>query len=263
MLSSGGAAAAALVAVLAGLLVGGGNVACAEVAPRISCPGSDAAAGGGPPTTAAGGKRCTTSRIVRSARVTPSNRGLRFGFAARRRVPVTISVFQSSTRRRVVGERLVFRATRRSAPVRWSGRRQRGRPRVRDGVFFVRLAVRHRGRRDTRRFAVRRMRGRFRSQPAFARRDACGAIRAFKLERPAFGGRNNRAVSVSFRLARDGRAVVDLRRGGRTVRRLSDAVRRGGFLHRVRLDSERLRRGRYEVRLRHGDTTSSLFVERI
>jgi len=176
---------------------------------------------------------------------------------------VTLSVFQSATRRVVSGERLVFRTTARRDAVRWSGRRQRGRIAPRDGVFFVRVSARRGGAADVRRIALRRTAGRFATERTFARRDGCGAVRAFKLQRPAFGGRANRAVSVSFRLAFQARATVELRRGGRTVRRLSSAVRRGGVLHRVRLDSERLRRGRYEIRLRFGATASSLFIRKV
>jgi hypothetical protein len=130
-------------------------------------------------------------------------------------------------------------------------------------VFFVRATARQGSRRDVRRFALSRSATRTRTERTFARRDGCGELRSFKLERPAFGGARNRAVSVSFRLATASRAVVELRRNGRLVRTLSSADRRANVLHRVRLDSERLRRGRYEVRLRYGTRTASLFATRI
>jgi len=261
-LTAAAGAATVLLGAAGAIAFGGGDPACAAVEPRIACPGSTTATTAAPAPRATG-DRCTVTRLLRTATVRPSGRGLRISFTRRVDRPVTVSVFQSATTRRVLGERLVFRATRSSSPVRWSGRSGRRRTAVGDGVFFVRLSLAAPGRRDTRRIAVRRTGGRFRLQRAFARTDGCGTVRAFKLERPAFGGRTNRAVGVSFRLASQARAIVELRRGGRTVRQLSSAVRRGGTLHRVRLDAERLPRGLYEVRLRVGTTTTSLFVQRI
>ena len=62
----------------------------------------------------------------------------------------------------------------------------------------------------------------------------CGAISSFKLERPVFGGRTNRAVDVSYRLGPTGRARLELRRGKRVIRRLAPTRgRQGGRAHRV------------------------------
>jgi len=267
-LSLGGGAAAAVTAALAVAAFGGSGAACAQsgdtVAPRLACPGTQGATTVAPPVaTTLAAPTCSTRRLLRTVSVRRSGRGIRVAFTRARSSRVTVSVFQSSTTRTVLGERLVFRRSGARSPVRWSGRRQRGRTAPRDGVFFVRVSARAGRTADTRRLALRRTNGRFAGERAFARTDGCGPIRAFKLERPAFGGRANRALSVSFRLAFEGRAVVELRRSGRTIRRLSNAVRRGGVLHRVRLPAERLRRGRYEVRLRLGSTVSSLFVRKV
>ena len=62
----------------------------------------------------------------------------------------------------------------------WSGRGAR----VGDGVYSVR--VRAAG--TSQRFAFVRRGGRFSARPAFERREGCGLVARFKLERPAFGG---------------------------------------------------------------------------
>ncbi len=263
---AGGSAAAAVAAIAVSAFAGSGD-ACAQsgeaVAPRPACEGAPATVAP-PSATATGAPRtCTTTSLLRTVAVRPSGRGVRVAFTRRRPGTVTVSVFQSATSRTVLGERLVFRSSTRRGAIAWSGRRQRVRTAPRDGVFFVRVSARSGRRTDVRRLALRRTSARFRTERTFARRDGCGPVRAFKLERPAFGGRANRALSVSFRLAFEGRAVVELRRDGRRVRTLSSAQRRGGVLHRVRLPAERLRRGRYEVRLRFGSTTTSLFVRKV
>lgn len=247
------------VAVLAGF---GTGAACAQsgVAPRLDC-GTGTA-----PAPAAGGPAdsCSVATLLRDVRVRRDGRGLRVTYRRRTAGRVRVDVFQSAVSRRVVGERLVFRSSSaRATRVRWSGRRQKRRARASsDGVFFARIAITAAsGRKDVRRVALARRKGSFRTRPTFQRRSSCrGALRNFKLERPAFGGRSNRAIDVSFRLAGDGRATVDLLRGTRRVRRLSSGDRAGGTLHRVRLAAEGLRRGIYRVRVRAtvgGRTTSS------
>lgn len=260
---AGGTAIAVAAGITLSAFAGAGPACAQDVAPRLACPAGEAPP---PPATVAGrpaAPSCSVASLLRSASTRPDGRGLRVAFSRRRASTVTVSVFQTSTTRAVVGERLVFRSAVRGSSVRWAGRRQGRRATPSDGVFFVRVSARAGAAVDTRRFALRRTRGRFTVQRTFARRDGCADLRAFKVERPAFGGRGSRAVGVSFRLAREGRVTVELRRGGRTVRRLTSSVRRGGVLHRLRIAPEGLRRGRYEVRLRFGTTTASLFVERI
>ena len=106
------------------------------------------------------------------------------------------------------------------------------------------------GRADSRRIALVRRGGRFHRRPAFYRRASCGAIASFKLERPVFGGRSNRAVDVTYRLGATAGARLELLRGSRRVRRLAPTrIRRQGRAYRVRIASEGLRRGDYRVRL--------------
>lgn len=234
--------------------------ACAQttdaVAPRIDCERERQA-----------DESCAaTTTSFRSVRVRPVGRGLRLRYTRRVARPVRIDVFQVSRGRRVIGQRLVARFSGRPSGLRWKGRSRR--TRVHDGRFFVRFTIRDaRGRRDVRRVALRRRAGRFRVVRPFYRRTSCATLTSFKLERPAFGGTSNRALGIAFRLARGGRVSVEVRRGRRVVRRFRTTPRRAGITHRLRLTSERLRPGRYEIRLRYsgdqGSLRSSLFSQRL
>lgn len=265
-----GAATAVLAVGVALSAATGVEDACAQgtsVAPRIECPTAAAAPQLAPAPGSAAPCRIATPLLTKVS-VRSVGGGLRVSFRRGVSQPVRVDVFQASAQRRVVGQRLVFRRSSSASPVAWNGRRQARRAAPSDGIFFVRVSIRDaRGRTDTRRLALRRDGRRFSSRRAFARRDSCAALRSFKLERPVFGGAGNRAVGVSFRVAEPGRVEVELRRGGRTVRRLSAAPRSVGTLHRLRLASEGLPRGTYEVRLRligrAGTPTSTLSLARV
>jgi hypothetical protein len=250
------------VAGVAALQPGQETGACAQggaVAPRADC-------GAAASVTRESCDAVTES--FRAVRVRPVGRGLRLNFTRRVSRPAQIDVFQVSTGRVVLGQRLVARFSRRTGAVRWSGRAQRGRPPVRDGVLFARFRIRdERGRVDERRIALVRTRGRFRLRPDFYRRTSCATLTSYKLERPVFGGRRSRALGISFRLARAGQVTVEVRRAGRLVRRFGPTARRTGVTHRVRLPAERLRRGTYEISLVYaGDQSSlraALFAQRL
>ena len=235
--------------------------ACAQgdaVVPRADC---DAA-----PTTLQSCAAVTES--FRTVGVRPAGRGLRLTFTRRVARPVTIDVFQVSAGRRILGQRLVARFRGRQSGVRWSGRRQAGRPAVRDGVLFVRFRIRdERGRLDERRVALARSGGRFRLRPDFYRRTSCATLTSFKLARPVFGGRSNRALAIAFRLRQAGTVGIEVRRGGRVVRRFRATSRRARVTHRLRLAAARLPRGTYEIRLLYrgaqGSLTARLISQRL
>jgi hypothetical protein len=216
-------------------------------------------------------ERCRAARTAfRSVAVQPrrGRRALRLAFRRRVAKPVRIDVFQVSAGRRVVRQNFVARFAGRRKAVRWSGRAQRGRPRVRDGYLFARFRIRAEdGRRDTRRVTLQRRGGRFYVRKPFFRRASCGALTAFKLERPVFGGRRPKSLGVSFVLARAGRVKLEIRRGGKVVRRFAERRRRAKVKHRLRVGAKGLRRGRYEVRLTYagdqGSLRSSLYAQRL
>jgi len=206
-------------------------------------------------------RRCTVTSGFTRVRVVPRGRGLRFD-ARVRSGSFSASVFRQSQGRLVLGERRVARFTGRRRAFTWSGRGAR----VGDGVYLVRLTTGRGARADTRRFVVERRGGRFRVRPASARRDGCALLAAFKLERPVFGGRRNRALGISYRTTALARVTVEVLRGGRVLRRFPASTRTPNRTHRLRLASERLPRGDVRIRLRavprRGATVTAVLVAR-
>jgi hypothetical protein len=193
---------------------------------------------------------CTPVNGFRSATVAPQRGRVRLAFARSVDRPVQVDVFQQSVGRRVVGERLVARFAGRSSAFTWDGRANRAGRRVTDGYYLVRYRIAlPNGQADVRRLVLRRVRGRFSGRPASYRRATCGLLGSYKLERPVFGGRSNRALAISFRLAREARVTVTVRRGSRVIKRFGPARRRGSVTHRLRLPAELLARGDHRVEL--------------
>ncbi len=179
---------------------------------------------------------CAATSGFKSVSVRARGRGLRLGFRRARARRVAIDVFQHSSGRRVLGNRRVARFKR---AVLWNGRRGG------DGLYSVRFTMKlPRGLRDVRRVALVRRGGRFSKRPAFYRRESCGALSSFKLERPAFG---RRGLGVAFRLGSPARVTVDVRRGGTRVKRF--VVKSGVAERTYRLRLKARRRGDYVVRL--------------
>lgn len=189
---------------------------------------------------------CTLPAGLRSVTVTPRDRGrrLELRFSRRVRVPVTIDVLQHARGRRVQTARTVARYAGRAAAVTWAARG------ARDGTYAVRFRMTlPRGITDTRTVVVRRSGGRFTVRPATTRPPACGLIRAFALTRPVFGGTTRAALALTYRLDRDARVGIEIRRGTRVVRRVATVARRAGRTYRVKVAAAGLRTGEHTVRL--------------
>jgi murein tripeptide amidase MpaA len=193
--------------------------------------------------------RCTAGSGFRSVSVRPRGRGLRFSFSRRVNRPVTVSVFQQSVGRSITGERLVARFTRRTRAFNWGGRATSNRKRVQNGYLFARFSIQTPDGVDVRRLTLRRSRGRFVRRPDFYRRATCDRLPSFKVERPVFGGRTNRALNISFRLDQTARVRLQVVRGTRVVARFGPSTRRAGVTHRLRVDPKRLRAGEYRIRI--------------
>jgi len=203
---------------------------------------------GGPSGTPDAGA-CVSTAGFRSTSGAP--RGGRAALKGGRRVgrAVTVDIFQQSRGSRIVGERLVARFTGRKGSFAWNGRGNRGRKRLTDGYYFVRYRMGlEGGRKDVRRETLRRSKGRFSRRASFYRRESCGLLRSYKLERPVFGGRGRRALGVAFKLAAPSRVAVEVLRGSRVVRRYPTVTRPGGVTQRLRF-AGRGPRGDYRFRL--------------
>ncbi len=192
---------------------------------------------------------CLPASGFRTAGVAARGRRVRFAFTRAIDRPVTVDVLRQGTGRRV-GDRLVARFGNRARAFTWNGRSNlRGR-RVTDGYYLVRYRMTlPSGRVDVRRVVVRRANGRFAVRRRPFRRESCGLLPTFKLERSVFGGRTNRPLSIAFRLASASRVTVVVRRGNRVVKRFAATDRAPGRIHRLRMSSRGLPRGDYRVTL--------------
>jgi hypothetical protein len=188
--------------------------------------------GDGPP------RSCAVAARFRRVGVRPRGRRLRFAVRPRSGRRARVVVAQQSLGRRVVRARGVARFGARRPSTRRLAR-------ARDGV----LGVTVRSGADVRRYAVLRRGGRYVARWRIASRSSCGALRALRLGRGAFGGPGGAALPVVFRLGESARVRVELRRGGRVVRRVRAGVRSSGMRHRVRVRPRGLRRGVYRVRV--------------
>ncbi|MEJ7893281.1 MAG: hypothetical protein WKF94_11645 [Solirubrobacteraceae bacterium] len=184
---------------------------------------------------------CRTRPGAIRARVRPTpGGGLRLALRRASR-PVTVRLLRHSRGRRVTGTRVVQRLRPESTAL------QAGTSRLPDGFYSVVI-------RDDRgaslRIALRRTGGRFAQRPRFARQDGCGLIRSFKLNRPVFGGSQQRSLGVAYRLKGAGRVrvtVADARR--RVVRRFAVQRVGAGRVGRLRIPSRGIKPGDYQVKL--------------
>jgi len=212
-------------------------------------PGPGSGPGSGGPAGTPDAAACVSTAGFRSTSVAPRGGRVALKFARRVGRPVTVDVFQQSRGSRIVGERLVARFTGRKGSFAWNGRGNRGRKRLTDGYYFVRYRMGlEGGRKDVRRETLRRSKGRFSRRASFYRRESCGLLRSYKLERPVFGGRGRRALGVAFKLAAPSRVTVEVLRGSRVVRRYPTVTRPGGVTQRLRF-AGRGPRGDYRFRL--------------
>ena len=235
--------------------------------PATTNPATTTAPGG--VTPAAGDPACRPANGFRSVSARPLGERVALGFARRVARPVDVDVFQVSSGRRVLRERLVARYKNRTKGFVWNGRSNQAGRRVTDGYYFVRYRMELSGQRvDTRRKALSRVDGRFAGKPSFYRRTTCGLLRSHKLTRPVFGGRRERDLRVSYLLTRAARVTITVRRGGKVVRRFKPVDRPGAkTFFRVLLDAEKFPRGSYKVKVvaQSGTTTqtSTLTARRI
>ena len=199
------------------------------------------------PQPVKGGARCAVSSAFRSLSVKRRGRGVRVAFTRTGSARVDVDVFQHSGGNAIHGERLVARF-RKTGSFTWNGRANRRGRRVTDGYHSVRVRSRNAsGRVETRRFTFERRAGRFTARRPFYRRQSCGTLASFKLERPVFGGRTNRALNVSYLVSKRAQVRIEFRRGNKVLQRTPLRTRRAGASFRERFDSDKRPRGVYTV----------------
>ena len=175
---------------------------------------------------------CAFASGFRAVTVTPRGGRVRFCFDRRQDRPVDVDVFQVSAGRRVLSERLIARFRNRTRAFTWNGRERPSGTAVRSGALFVRYTMRLAGgEKDVRRKVLEKRGGRYRQERDFYRREGCGLLRSYKLERPVFGGPRRRSLGVAFRLTDPARVTIRVLRGKRTVATLMRDRAHGGRAH--------------------------------
>jgi len=201
----------------------------------------------------AAGTRCVERRGFGATAVRGARGGLRFRLVRRRRLPVRVDIYRVSAGRRLLGERRVGGVRSARGSFTWRGR-------FGPGIYVARFRMYSRGRLyDIRRVVFERARGdRVRPRPQHHRRATCRLLRQFKLERPAFGGRRDVPLRISYRVATPADVTVTVLRGRRVVRRFDR--RRSTAVRTHRITVRGLARGEYRVRLRAASGDDQVFA---
>ena len=222
--------------------------------------GSNAVSVPGVTATAASACKATASVFKRTPAARGSKRGVRFTLARRTKAQrFRVDVFQASTTRRVLGQRLVARFRNSSKSFTWNGRGQGGR-RLRDGMYIARIASTVGKRTQVQRITLRRSNGRFTTRPSFDRSSSCGVVRRFYATRPAFGGRTGRPLDIRYRLGAPSRVSITVLRGKKVLRRFSPATRRANRTYKQRITALKLPKGELKmiISAKAGNRSSSM-----
>jgi hypothetical protein len=201
---------------------------------------------------------CAASKPLEAVNATPRGRGLRFKFASRGNRPVSVSVQQLSTDRKLGKVRTVRKFKARTRSFNWNGKAKRRLPR---GYYLARFVARApNGDRDVRRIGLRRAKGRFRRLGRMERIEPCALLRQFKLGSAVFGGK--RALKIAFQLRENSRVTVTVSRKGKRLKRFRGAYR-AGRVHRLRFARRGGKLGDYRVTLRavHPGKTSTVALK--
>lgn len=193
------------------------------------------------------GGACLKRRAFASVGTTPKGRAVTVRVVPRDGARVSVDLLRVGSERRPV---------RPAVRVRSFGRRTRSftftDARLRDGWYVLRFrGLEADGTRAVRRLALRRLGGRFHRVHAIERRRACGALSTVTAGSPVFGGR--RPFAITLRLTERARVSLEVRRGGKLVRR-ARARTLGPGLHTVRFAVRGLRRGDHDVAVKVAGT---------
>jgi hypothetical protein len=186
---------------------------------------------------------CVDNRGFASVGVARSGNGVQLRLSRRRALPVKVDVFRVSVGRRVIQERRVASFSGRTSSFNWATR-------LEPGLYFARYRMLQGSKvYDTQRVTFERTRSGVRVRPDHYRRDSCQVLRAFKLERPAFGGTTTVPLRIAYRLTVPGDVTVTVTRGKTLVKRFTATGQPANRTLRLSLPSGKLPRGDYQVRL--------------
>jgi len=239
-----------------GVRTAASNVETVKVTKGVPAGSGGVAGGPGNPGvggSGAGSPSCRASAGFERVSVKPRQRGkrLRFDFARRVEAPVRIDILQDSRGRRLLRNRLIARIPAGDRGVTWKPKDRRGVP-LQDGFYFARFHLDHPTlRADVRRVTLRRKNGRFFRAKPFYGPVVCGLLSSAKLRSPAFGGKQGRALVISFTTTRTARVVATVFKGKRRVLRTRAFRRPANRTKYVVVPVRKLKAGRglYRVRV--------------
>jgi hypothetical protein len=191
-----------------------------------------------------GANGCVDNRGFSSVGVGSSGGKVQLRLARRRALPVKVDVFRVSVGRKVIKERRVASFANRSRSFAWAAKLQ-------PGLYFARYRMVKGGKTyDTQRVVFERTRtGRTVVRPDHYRRDSCQLLRAFKLERPAFGGTTKVPLRIAYSVTKAADVTVTVSRGSKVVKRFTTTKAAANRTVRLSVPATELSRGDYRVRV--------------
>lgn len=217
---------------------------------------SNVPAFGGP---SSGPLACGAQLALKSVGAKPRGHGVRVQFQRTVDKRATARIFRLTRGRRLIQARRVASFRNLRGTFTWNGRANVRHRHVGDGYYDVRIRVPVGRTFEQRQVAVVRRHGRFHARPQYVTRRTCAALTVVGLNRPVFGGSNNRRLGIYYRLHRTMSVNLTLMRGKHVVRRLR-AKRQSSGGYKLHVSSRRLRRGNYTVRMiaKRGKTTRTV-----
>jgi hypothetical protein len=199
---------------------------------------------------------CLAVDGLKGVRVRASGRGLKVSFRRVLKLPVRAEILRVAGTAAPLSR--AVRIARLTATKSFSYAPRRA---LAAGTYVLRLRVRSAsGLDDVRDLGFSVAGGHPATLPAHVARDRCtGALRSAALGAPVFGPR----LAVRFRLNTPGTVTVELRRGGRLVRRVVRRTQPVGSTRAVAIDARGTVAGAYSVRVRSGGRTITLRATRL
>ncbi|MEA2274287.1 MAG: hypothetical protein QOI98_2995 [Solirubrobacteraceae bacterium] len=164
---------------------------------------------------------CAAAAGFRSVRARAAGSGVKFTPSLREKRSYSLEVFQQSSGRKILSDKLVAKFSGKKSAFTWDGRRRAGA--LSDGYYYARFTMKLAdGTKDVRLVTLRRAHGRFATAPDFAQRVSCGEFTTYRLSGAVFGGSANAPLAFSYKLAHDVEAVqVTVLRGKKVVKKFS------------------------------------------
>ena len=185
----------------------------------------------------------------KSAAAKAKKKRVAFSFTKVSPSAASVNVYRQTSGRRILGSQLVARFANKKAGFTWNGKPNVRHRHVTDGYYVARLRVPVGRTFDQRQIALVRSHGRWHLRPAFVRPPSCAALGNFGLNKPVFGGSNNRNLKVYITLRRTMKLSLTLTKGKHVIRNVKAKTRAPGR-YKLTFTARGLARGDYHVNLK-------------